>query len=196
MTENEIDLIDPTPVEIKLSTGVVVSLERLRTRQFFKLLKILTRGAGSMLMEVKLNVEMPQEEFVGKLIGLIILSVPEAEDEAIEFLKAMTLPVGLASGRTLSSVDKARNDELWASYHQSLRNPELDDMVSIFEQIVRTEAADIQRLGKRILSFMKVAEKTGQLTPDTKNITPTESSEDSLELSISSPPSTDGATNE
>lgn len=191
---SDIDRLDASPVEVALSTGLVVSVERLRTRQFFKLMKILTRGAGAMLMEIRLDASMPQEEFMGKLLGLIILSVPEAENEALEFLRSMTFPSGLGQSRNPTSVEKANNDALWEKFNLTLQNPELDDTVTIFETIVRAEAADIQRLGKRLAAMMKIAEKTGQLTPDTKPSMPPDSPEASPEPMTSSPPNMDGRT--
>ncbi len=190
----DLDRIAAVSTEIKLSNGAAVSISRLRTREFFKLLKILTTGAGHMLSEFQLSGDLDQEEFTGKLIALVLLSVPEAEDEAIDFLKAMTTPVGLIEGRTLSSGDKAHNDGLWEQYRKVMGNPEMEDTIDIIEHVINTEAADIRRLGKRIMAMMKIAEKTGQLTPNTKPSIPTESSEDSPEPSISSPENTDGQT--
>ena len=41
--ENELDRLDPEPVVVKLTTGLAVEVVRLRTRQFFRLLKVLTQ---------------------------------------------------------------------------------------------------------------------------------------------------------
>jgi hypothetical protein len=184
----DVDRIEITPIELTLSSGVIVIVDRLKTRQFFRLLKILTRGAGHMLMEYRLDGNLSQEEFTGRLIALIALSIPEAEDEAIDFLRSMVRPVGLIEGRDLNKQDKERNTELWAGLEKLITNPEIEDTVDIIEAIVKTEAADIQSLGKRLQKMFKIAEKTGQLkptqTPSTNLSTQTGLSEDSVEPSI------------
>lgn len=190
------DRINPEPVDMKLSTGVLVSVNRLRTREFFKLMKIITTGAGRMLMEFRLDGGLGEEEFIGRLMALVILAIPEAEDETIEFLQAMVKPIGINEGRNLSPSDKDKNSEIWAEYSASMTNPDITDTVDIVEKIIRTEAGDLQRLGKRLASMMKIAQKTGQLTTTSPNVTPSESSADSPEPLILSPQNTDGATTE
>lgn len=163
----DIDRLDPVPDELKLSTGTVVAVLPLRTRQFFRLLRILTRGAGPLLMEYRLDGDLTTGEFQQRLLTLIALSIPEAEDEAIDFLKAMTKPVGLiepgGARGALSKQDRERNDVLWADLNEALHNPELLDLLDLVENIVRRESADMQGLAKRLAGMMKLASKTGQL---------------------------------
>lgn len=193
---SDVDRLAPEPVERKLSTGSVVRIERLRTRQFFKLMRIITSGAGHMLMEYRLDGDLNDKEFTGRLLGLVLLALPEAEQESIEFLQSMCVPVGLIEGRNLSAADKERNTELLTNYRAAMDNPELEDTLEIIETIVRVEAPDLQKLGKRLKAMMKIAEKTGQLTENTKSSTQKASLEDSPEPTISSPPNTDGTTSE
>jgi hypothetical protein len=201
---DDIAKLDPEPEEIKLSSGLFVRIVDLKTRQFFRLLKILTRGAGPLLMEYRLDADLTQEEFVGRLLGLVVLSIPEAEDEAIDFIRSMVQPAGLIENRSLSKQDKERNDTLWADVDKELRNPELEDTIDIIETIVKREAKDIQSLGKRLQAMFRLAERTGQTKPE--SVPPsgtsdseidsirTASSEASAEPSTSSAPSTDGPT--
>jgi hypothetical protein len=205
VSENqEVDRLAPGTTEVKLTNGSIVQIQRLRTRQFFKLMKILTRGAGSMITEFGLSADMNPDEFMARLLALVTLSIPEAEDEALEFLRSMSEPVGLIEGRKLSVADEARNAEIWAGYDEVMVNPELDDLLDLIEVIVTTESEDIQRLAKRLASMFKVFQKTGQLdptktnttTPSTTSATQPASLEASPEPSISSPPSTDGLTTE
>jgi hypothetical protein len=202
VSENEITRLAPEATEVKLSNGCVVEIQRLRTRQFFKLMKILTRGAGAMLSEYRLDGDLSSDEFMARLLALVTLSIPEAEDEALEFLRSMSQPAGLIDGRKLSSADEARNQEIWAKYDEVMINPELDDLLDLVETIVANESQDLQRLAKRLTSMFQVAQKTGQLDPAKTNSTTTttetatlpESSEASPEPSTSSPPSTAGKT--
>lgn len=183
--KSELDVLDPVPDVVTLTGGLVVEVEELRTRQFFRLLRILTRGAGPLMADFSLDVD--DDEFGAKMMALVIMAVPEAEDETIDFLNSMVRPAGLvANPRTPG--EKQANEEKWVALRLSMDNPELDDTVTLIEAVIRREAKDIQSLGKRIQSMMEVAEKTGQIP------SPTNSSAGSAEPSTSSQPNTDGQT--
>jgi len=93
--DSELDRIDPQPRVHKLSTGFEMEVVRLRTRQFFRLLRILTHGAGPALTQTQLNFEGEAAEFAGKLLTLVLMSIPDAEAEAIAFLASMCRPHGI-----------------------------------------------------------------------------------------------------
>jgi hypothetical protein len=201
---HEIDALDPAPETVTLSTGAVVVIEDLRARQFFKLLRIITRGAVPALQDMslfKLDGELDAKEFAGRMLSLMVLSIPEAEDDAIAFVQSMCKPYGLIERRgvKLNKQDTERNTELWTRLITDLDNPELDDLVTIIEAIVKREAADIQALGKRLAAMFRLAEKTGQVPtkPETSH-SPTypapNTSAGSPARSISLHTSTDGQT--
>ncbi len=202
MANQELDALDPVPAQLTLSTGTVVVIEDLRARQFFKFLRIITRGALPAMQDMSIfNVDgnLDAREFGGRLLSLMLLSIPEAENEAIEFVQAMCKPAGLIERRGLGKLnkqDQERNTALWATFLMEMDNPELDDLVSIIEVIVKREAADIQALGKRLGAMLKIAEKTGQIPEQSPSRTSQDenSSEDSVEPSTYSPPPTDGPT--
>lgn len=146
----EIDRIDPVPEEITLSSGAVVRVERLRARQFFKMLRIITHGGANVIGQMRLSSDMGEEEFAAQMTGLLLFALPEAGEEAIEFLREMVVPAGKGA-----AAEKARAE--------AMENPELDDVVSIIEVIVRREAPDLKALGKRLKAMMDLARKTGQL---------------------------------
>lgn len=200
---SELETLDPTPEQIKLSSGAVVLIEDLKSRQFFKFLRIITHGAMPILADLKLfqmDADMDPGEFGTRLLSALLLSVPDAEDEAIDFVQAMVKPVGLIEGRKLNKQDTERNNALWTAVELELENPELDDLVSIIEAVVTREAADIQALGKRLLGMFRLAQRTGQIPAQSgvqfPNQTPqtATSSAGSAELSISSPTNTAGTT--
>lgn len=196
---SELDALDPVPEQVKLQSGTVVALESLRARQFFKLLRIITHGALPVLQDLSIFRLDPDEdpaEFTTRLLSLMALSIPDAEDETILFLRTMCKPVGLIEGRKLNKQDTERNSALWAALDTELDNPELDDLLTIIDAIVRREAADLQALGKRLSGMLKLADKTGQLDPRNQTSTPktSTSSADSPEPTTSSPSSTDGPT--
>jgi hypothetical protein len=199
---NEMDKLDPIPESVKLRSGLVVELESLRSRQFFKLLRIITHGALPGMRNGGLfdgMADLDAEEFLGRLLSVTLLSIPDAEDETIDFIRSMCYPYGLIDRRGLNKQDVERNTLLWQALDEELENPDLDDLVTIIEAVVKREADDIQALGKRLASMFKLAEKTGQInqpsstSPSPSESTPT-SSEESPGLSTSSRRSTAGRT--
>jgi hypothetical protein len=193
---SELDALDPVAEQVKLSTGTAVLIEDLKARQFFKLLRIITHGALPALTDTDIfrtGGDLDAAEFGGRLLSVMLLAIPDAEAETIDFIRSMCKPVGLIEGRALNKADTERNAYLWGTLNAELDNPELDDLVTIVEAIVRRESADIQALGKRLMGMFRLAEKTGQVPPSPTSQT-SNSLEDSLSLSISSPLSTDGPT--
>lgn len=194
---DELRALDPQPETVKLTTGTQVVIEDLRARQFFKLLRIVTHGAMGVFKDLSLlpNPGDSSEVFMGRLLGLMLMSIPDAEDETIEFVRSMCSPVGvIPGGRRLSKQDVERNAELWARLDTELDNPELDDLITIIEAIIRRESDDIQALGKRLAGMLKLAEKTGQLPEGLREQPTSTSSADSPGPTTSSQVSTDGET--
>lgn len=196
---NEIDKLDPAPDFVFLESGLRVQLESLKARQFFKLLRIVTHGALPGMREAGLF-EMDgldSDEFLGRLMSVLVLSIPDAEDEAIEFVRSMCFPAGLAEGagrRGLNKQDVEHNALLWEALDAELENPELGDLLTIMEAVVKREAEDIQALGKRLASMFTLAEKTGQLSSPSPQTSTPASSEASPARSTSSRRSTTGRT--
>jgi len=152
--------LDPTPSgRIELSDGLEVEVQPLKTRQFFRLLKVITRGGAAMLSQIPLTGSMDREEFVQNILALLVFSIPEAEEEAIEFFTSMVRPVGLTG-------DKDADREKRIAVVTAMNNPELDDLLTIAEEIFRREGEDIQALGNRLARMFSLAEKAGQTKPD------------------------------
>lgn len=168
---NELDRLVPDVEPITLSTGFTVELVRMKTRQFFRLLKVLTHGAGPRLIQEGLDFGADMGAFAAKLAALVALSIPDAESETIEFIKSMCQPAGLVggiNGKQQSEMNKQETEvdaALWARFHTELFNPDPLDMFELVEKIVRREASDLQALGKKIASLMELAAKTGQDQP-------------------------------
>lgn len=225
MAESELDALAPIAEKAKLSTGTVVVYEPLKTRQFFGLLRIVTRGAGSALGDpalFSLNSDTTAEEWGQKLLALILVAVPNAENETVAFIQSMVKPDGLIDKpvQSLTKADKAHNAALWTKLSEELYNPELEDTLTILEDVVKRESSDLVALGKRVATMLRIAQKTGQLpesmqtdsmqtgsvqtssvqtssvpaTPESPTSPEQISSEDSAAPSISSPASTDGPT--
>jgi hypothetical protein len=162
--DSELDRIDPQPAECKLSTGFTVEVLRMRTRQFFRLLRVLTHGAGPALTQTQLNFQDDPAEFGQKLLMLIAMSIPDAEGEAIAFLASMCRPAGIVdkAASQLTKQESEANQALWSQFGEELHNPELEDAFDLIEVIVRNEAPELQALGKKLQRTIEMFRKTGQ----------------------------------
>lgn len=163
MPESELDRLDAEPQIVKLSTGFSMEVVRLKTRQLFRLLKVLTHGAGPALMSARLDFADDPAAFGQKLMGLVIISIPDAEEEFIQFLASMTKPAGVTTrqGGKLTKQEQEDNQALWNTYSEELNNPDPMDLIDIVEVIVTTEAPELQALGKRIAGLVETLRKTG-----------------------------------
>jgi hypothetical protein len=152
--DEEIERLLPSPGEpFALADGTQVIANDLRLKEFLGLLKIVTRGAAIALGEVKLNTN--DEDFQQSLISLFLFAIPEAEEEAADFLRLMVRPAG--PFRTAQEQAMA-TQELDAV----MENPELEDMFSIIEIVIHNEGRDLRRLGKRLGKAVEFAQRTGQ----------------------------------
>lgn len=156
----DIDTIASEPTSLTLESGLEIKVERLKTRALMSLLKILTRGAAEVLGTIRFGNDTSQEEFTGQLIGAVILAIPEAEDETIEFINRMVSPAGVKDGR-LSKADIQRNVELEMRLRDELKDPELEDLVTIISEIITNEAPHMLALGKRLAVLLR-AQQTSE----------------------------------
>jgi hypothetical protein len=162
--ESELDRIDPQSEVCKLSTGFTVEVVRMRTRQFFRLLRVLTHGAGPALMRTGLDFAAEPSEFASKLLMLVVMSIPDAEQDAIAFLASMCKPTGVID-KPVSQMTKqetADNQALWDRFNDELHNPDLTDTIDLIEVIVRQESPELQALGKKLERVFSLFQKTGQ----------------------------------
>lgn len=188
MAETELDILVGEPTELKFSTGFCVEVVRLRTRQVFRLLKVLTQGAGPALATLDFKAE--PSEFVQRLLALVLISVPEAENAAITFLASMCRPAGLSDKKPGEQTKQEREADqaLWTEFNDQLNNPEPEDTLDLVEAIITREAPHLQALGKRIGALVSTFTKTGQdkekaepaPTPEELNASPEPSPEPSI----------------
>lgn len=154
---DEAERLDPQPTPSVLSSGTEIDIEPLKLRQFLRLLRIVTRGASDMLENANLDFEDPQA-FLQTFLGLVIFSIPEAENESVDFIQSMVLPKGL-TGDPKKDIPKIE------ALRAELDNPELEDVITIFELIVQRESEDLRALGKRLGGMLKIAERMGATSP-------------------------------
>lgn len=167
----DIDTIAAEDTPLTLESGFEVKVERLRTRATMSLLKILTRGAGAILSEIKVGADMDPVEFAGQLAGAVVLSIPEAEDETIEFINRMVSPAKLKEGKRLTEADLIHNAKLDEQLREELDDPSLEDLETILYEIITNEAPHILALGKRLAVLLKAqqANATAKQKASSKN---------------------------
>jgi hypothetical protein len=197
--DSELDRLDPEPVTVKLESGFPVEVVRLRTRQMFRLLRILTRGAGPAIGQLDFSEDAAV--FGQKLLGLLLVAIPDAEQETVTFLQSMCRPSGLVDKKAqhMTKKDSEQNQELWDRFNEELFNPEIGDTLSLFEVIVSTEAPELQSLGKKLRSLWEVTRKVTGLgqaeqVPEAQDLHLPSSEEPTAPSSTSSAASTDGPT--
>lgn len=157
---SDIDLLLPIPDEVTLVSGEKVDVKPLRTREFFALFRILTRGAAPQLSVMRLSLE-DEGEFAAQLIALLILAFPEAENETIHFVSMMVEPQGLMPEN--SEGNRKFNSQLRQELADQFINPDPTDIVEIVSAVVRREASNLQDLGKKVRQMWNLAQKVGQL---------------------------------
>lgn len=127
---------------IRLQNGQNVRVLPLKTRQVLKLVKIFTNSLSPEII-FQLDQTDNKQEQLGGLIALLLLSIPEAEDESIAFLRSMIEPD-----------DEAELEKL----DEYFFNPKLNDVLSIFEVLLKTERETIPAVAKQVMSVLpKVA---------------------------------------
>ncbi len=158
----ESDRLDPPENTVKLSNGSAVNVLRMKTRQMFRLLKIITHGGLTGGLPQMVNFQDAPEVFVQQILTVLLLSIPDAEQEALEFLAVMVEPYGLARKPKLSKAETEANALRWDRMNEFLGNPPIDDTITLFEEIIKAEAPEFQALGKRLAQTAALFSRTGQ----------------------------------
>ena len=153
-TSDEIEPISDDPYHVYLpGLDETVGIEQLRTRQLFKFLKILTVGAGPALADLNISADTEEAELTQQLLMVLLVSVPEAEDEVIDFIRSMLRPDGLIDP-VRSKADTAKNVELYSELYAKLQNPLPQDTIAILIQVVKNEAPNMIALGKSLAALI------------------------------------------
>lgn len=155
-SNTDIETIVSDPIEgLHLVSGTPIKVNRLRTRELMALLRILTRGAADVLTNLRFDESTTEADFTGTLIAGIILAIPEAENETVNFLNVMVTHADIKEGIRLSRQEIANNVELENSLREELDNPELEDTITILSEIIKTEASHMMALGKQLGVLIK-----------------------------------------
>jgi hypothetical protein len=186
---SETDRLDPIPQLVDLVSGTKVQVLPLKLRQLFRLMRIITRGGSAYLPMLRdamaIQDEDARSDALGtQLIAIALFALPDAEDEAVEFLMSCVEPDGLTPGR--DKAQRAINEQLRRELSEELFNPEPEDAISIIEAVILREKNDLAALGKRLTAAFTMATKTGQLT-EKPAVPSSDSTEQTPELSEVTP---------
>lgn len=130
------------PIEIK---GHPCRVTRLRTREFFSLMKIFTAsGMAGALLESAFDGEDTEEEIAQRMLAALVVAIPNAEPQFIEFVnRIVELPEGL-------------EPEEIKAIRVELQNPETELTMTIIQRVIEQEAGELARLGKAARSWWSV----------------------------------------
>lgn len=152
------------PTEFTLVSGLRVRLRPLKTRELFALTRIIMAGLGPQIGAMQnLDPDEPTKVFIARFAGMLLTSLPQAEDETIAFLRMVIDPADLVVEGRIDKAVETRNNALRRRLDAEMANPEPDDTVTICEAVARQEAGDLQALGKRLAGIVTAFRRTGQI---------------------------------
>lgn len=139
----DLEVIVPEPGRVVID-GIDCQIRRLKTREFLLLMRVITKGLGSGLSAV--SIDFTDEESVGRdLAALMVLALPNAFEEFVEFLQAIVEPV---DPRKNAALAKAIGD-----------NPDVDVLLDVFEVMAVQEKDDLAALaGKAQAMWSRVVQ--------------------------------------
>lgn len=127
----DVEAILPEVQELTVG-GVPVEVNRLKLRGFLALMNIITTGVGQNLGSVDFSAD--QEEMAGNLMALVVMAVPNAVDETVDFVRVVVSPV-------------AKNDKTaQRKLNEALEDPELDEFMDVLAAVIEQEAPEFQAL--------------------------------------------------
>lgn len=127
---DDLEAIHPDVVRVTID-GQVCKIHRLKTREFLELMRILTNGLGPNIGNVRLSFDDP-DAIGSEMMALMFMAIPNASQEFAVFLADIVEPV-----------DGEQKGKVAAYLHD---NPELDEMLEIFEAVARQEKDDLSAL--------------------------------------------------
>lgn len=134
-----------TPVGSIEIAGVQCRINRMKTREVFSLLRILTLGGRSVeMIATAFEADKTEAQMAQQLAANLIVTLPNAEEDFVDLIRKM---VGKPDGT--DAVE-------WVTVQRELANPDLDTSMAIIQAIVEQEAGELVRLGKAARSWWAV----------------------------------------
>lgn len=141
---NDLGVILPDAGGVIDVEGIPAKVKRLRSREFFALIKVLVRGIGPGISEIKLDTEN-REQLEADMIALFTLALPNAIEEMSEFLFAVVEPV---------------NAEDQGELNKRMVNPDPEVTMDILGLLVTQERDDLKRLWGKAQAWLAKVKPT------------------------------------
>lgn len=132
----DLEVILPPEGELTID-GIDCYVKRLKTREFFQLMGIVTVGLGGNLSALNFDAEN-QEEYAAGLLGALLVALPQAVDPFLRLVRDIVKPQ-----------DDRKADEL----RDALENPELDDLLGIADVVVFQEQGTLWELVGKVKAY-------------------------------------------
>lgn len=161
-TSREADVLsDESDNIITLSTGHEIRIERVRTRQMLRFIRIFTRGAGAFLGDINFSTK-DQEALFSQILAALVYAIPEAEDETIDFLFSLVSPVGAATpNASWTKKDREEREAAIARFHEEVGGDFLfEDTISIVSAFLKRELPNLRSLGNQLAALLPKAAGT------------------------------------
>lgn len=128
----DLDVILPQNVQMELN-GIKCEVKRLKAREFFQLIGIVTNTLGANAAEIfgRMEEKKDDDDFGAELVGVILVAVPLAMEPFLRLVRDIVEPL-----------DKADTDEL----DEYLWNPEPGDVLDIIDGVLENEKDNLQSL--------------------------------------------------
>lgn len=146
----DLDSILPDPTKLVVA-GIPVWIRRLQTRELLLAIRAITAGMGVGLTRIDLTGDL--EEQMPVIAGLLITAIPDAPDEFLGLLRAVTVP--------RETADAKARDDLAAI----MANPPIDVTMDVLLAILVQEKDDLMALvgkARQMLSYVQALYRTGK----------------------------------
>lgn len=145
--ENDAELILPDPGGKIVIAGKDCRVKRFRTRELLAFIRVLLRGIGPDLNEVAKAVDTKdRKQMEADLLGIMVVALPNAFDEFVDFLGTVVEPV---------DPDDAR------AVRQEMANPEPAAAIDVLGLIVHQERDELKELWGKARAWISKIAPTG-----------------------------------
>jgi hypothetical protein len=133
--DEELDELAKTPIGSVVIEGHQCEIRRIRTREVFTVMKILTAANQTgQIIASALDQDNDEDQLGQELLAGLIVAIPYAEDDFLLLLGRLVEP----------PMDK----EAAVEVSMALQNPELSVTMDVIKAIIENESGELVRLGK------------------------------------------------
>lgn len=141
----DLEVILPEHGEVQVGE-YKVRVRRIKSREFFALMRIITKGLGEGLASFRFSFDAEDpEQMQADMLAVLAIAIPEAIEEVAQFLKAITEPV---------------NPSETAAVAAALENPEVEVTMDILGVMLEQERDDIGPLLGKAQAWITRLQKT------------------------------------